>query len=86
MRLQRLGPVGREREVVDTGGRRHGVHAASVKLDTLPYDGLENGRAGPGVILSDSFGAVFRSIFKLLRATSTSARPSSAHFLFVHAR
>ena len=58
MRLERLGPVGEGREVVGTGGRRHGVHAASVKLDTLPYDGLENGRAGPGVILSDNLALV----------------------------
>jgi hypothetical protein len=64
MGLERLRVMGNERGIVGTGGKRHGVDAATVKLDTLPYDGLENGRAGPGVILSGSSSAVFRSIMK----------------------
>lgn len=64
MGLEGLRAAWEQRGVVETSGERHSVDLATVKLDTLPYDGLENGRAALASFSAVASCAVLRSIMK----------------------
>jgi hypothetical protein len=61
MRVEDLRVAWKQRGIVETSGTRHSAVLTTVKLDTLPYDGLENGRAALASFSAVASGAVLRA-------------------------